>query len=226
MSKYSRELTQKLRDHGASREYVELDDHDEFSPSNFLDFFKNYNKDTEEAIEEGKEISQAEEDMLQMPLQSLQEEAKTYVTALDQVKDSYSIDEFLFKEDMSTWSPKVSQILRAHDMGMSLDQFNLYMRDTAQGYHGTIAFKPQGSDESVRMSETDFRRMYGADDYKYTPEQVKTMYEKDYAQLQSDLVQAGMDKDMYDRDFQLKAARTTVQSALQQRASVEKLSSS
>ena len=42
----------------------------------------------------------------------LEREAKEYETALDQAKGAYSIDEFAYKNDMTKWSPEVSQILR------------------------------------------------------------------------------------------------------------------
>ena len=91
---------------------------------------------------------------------ALQEEAKQYETALDQAKGAYSIDEFAYKQDMymSQWTPAVSQILRAHSMGMTLQQFNHYMQDRSHGFTGVQVFKPQGAAAAVRMDEQDFVR--------------------------------------------------------------------
>ena len=132
---------------------------------------------------------------------ALEQEAKQYETALDQAKGACSIDEFAYKQDMSQWTPAVSQILRAHSMGMTLDQFNHYMQDTSHGFTGVQVFKPQGASAAVRMDEQEFVRQYRPDYTKYTQQDINAMNSSDFQHLQTDLKAAGMPTDMYRQDF-------------------------
>ena len=102
---------------------------------------------------------------------------------------------------MSEWSPAVSQILWAHSMGLTMQQFNHYMLDTSRGYTGVQAFKAKGVDSVVRMDEQDVVKQYAQDYTKYTSQDIANMNRDDFQHLQADLTTAGMSKDMYNPDF-------------------------
>ena len=151
---------------------------------------------------------------------------------MHQAKGAYAIDEFAYKEDMTKWSPEVSQILRAHSMGFTLEEFNHYMLDSSRGYSGTQVFKPKGSDTVVRMDEKDVVKQYTQDYTKYTREDIDEMNRQDFQHLQADLTAAGRSKDMYNPGFTRNAGaqkssittntqKNVVSKAVEQRQSVD-----
>ena len=80
------------------------------------------------------------------------------------------------------WTPEVSQILRAHNIGLTLSQFNNYMKLMS------------GSDQ---MRQKAYQQAQSS----YSPEQLATMNKQDYLHLQDDLLTAGYDSHAYRPDF-------------------------
>jgi hypothetical protein len=105
----------------------------------------------------------------------LKKEAEDYESALAQVpKGTYSLDDFLYEQDPQNWTPATSQILRAHAMGMTMEQFNNFMKNPNQPL---------------------------ANPTKYTKENIDEMNRQDYEHLQDEILSAGYSKDAYKSDF-------------------------
>lgn len=135
------------------------------------------------------------------------DEAQDYTEAQQIASDDgfYDMDEYAYNADMTQWSPDVSQILRAHSIGLTLHEFDYYMDRLSTG--GSIS----------RKTAYQFSQLYKRDpDGKvrsiYTEQDVDAMNREDYFHLQEDLLRAGYDRNLYNSDFTLNAKVSAVRS--------------
>ena len=105
----------------------------------------------------------------------------------------YDVDEYAYNDNMTDWSPQMSQILTAHNMNFTLTEFNNYMNSMAS------------ADAATRMDA------YQEAQSGYTPEQLAAMNKEDYFHLQEDLVRAGYNRSLYNPDFTLNPNVTAAQ---------------
>lgn len=151
---------------------------------NFQDYLDDFKDDTHNAL--------TQED----------DDAADYTEAQNIVEQDgfYTLDEYKYYDNMTEWTPQISQILRAHGLGLTLQQFNNYMEDKSHGIHGMQAFTPQGG-EQVKMNELDFVRKYRPDGTKYSQQDIDDMNSLDYQHLQTDLTASGNNANAYNADF-------------------------
>jgi hypothetical protein len=124
------------------------------------------------------------------------QQAATYTEAQKEVEQEgfYDIDEYVYRNDMTKWSPRVSQILKAHSQGLTLEQYNYYMS------------KSTSNDVTTRRSAFDDAKMFKRDadgKVRYTDSDIADMNASDYKHLQADLQAAGYNPLDYDKDFTL-----------------------
>ena len=124
-----------------------------------------------------------DEEYMQITKQLLadeQSQAAKFVQAQEQARaeGKYTIDELAFKNDMTEWTPEVSMILRAHKMGMTMEQFNRYMVNVSN--QTQAAYK-----EAMNM----------------TSDEVAQQNRRDFLHFQDELLSAGYERDTYDDHF-------------------------
>jgi hypothetical protein len=110
--------------------------------------------------------------------------AADYNEAIDLIhpdphKGQTTLDESQYADHMTDWTPEISQILRAHNLGFSVSQFNQYMRELP-GF------------ANAQEQQRYITKSSGVDDGQS---------KVDYLHLQNDLLYAGYDQNMYNSDF-------------------------
>ena len=103
--------------------------------------------------------------------------ANKYNKAEHEAEDAgyYTIDEYQYRNNMTQWTPQVSQILKAHSLGYTLAEFNEWMEQ-----------KGAGSDNAYNSSFTaqQISDQRVSDDLHFTDELMAAGYDvKDYQQL-------------------------------------------
>ena len=91
----------------------------------------------------------------------------------------YGVDEYQYRGKMSEWTPKSSEILRAHEMGFTSEQYLDYLTRVA---HGEL--------DAFKMASKD-----------YSIQELGEQNAEDRKQLEQDLLAAGFDRDAFNDDF-------------------------
>ena len=134
-------------------------------------------------------------DGTQTALEMEKVELSKFSEAQQDLEGSETIDEHRFKADMSEWTPEVSQILRAHAMGLNSEQYRNYMQRLTADANESIRKNAFIYALNLRRDE-DTGKLHG-----YTDAELTALNQADFAQLQTDLKSAGFDPNMYNVDF-------------------------
>jgi len=126
------------------------------------------------------------EEYYKMPQQQAkaeaQQKANDYLDAQKRanVAGYFGVDEYAyFRGHQQDWTPKASQILKAHELGLTSKQYMDFLHQVALG-----------EEDALQLANKDF-----------TPEQIQEQEQEDYQQLQNDLKTAGYNSLDYNTDF-------------------------